>query len=232
LAPLELDIGSLCRITSLTVDDSFGETVTIPHAAAVDGPAGPWRMFALSAAPGDVFLLAPTLPPTLGRAPIEDVLLVRDEMANLAWAVERIVQGDGGRRLDRYEEHQAGRRRREQQAPPTPARVGGLHYLLGSDVPAYWIPLAPEPGPDGQRLRRGSLPQPDGTTRTAPLGRILEPERELRLYEEEVPREGARVTRAYRYARWSDGSTHLWLGWRKTPGIGEGSSGLRFDTAE
>jgi hypothetical protein len=153
-------------------------------------------------------------------------------MANLAWAVERIVQDPAGRRLDRYEEHQADRRRREQQTPPSRARGGGLRYLLGSHVPAYWIPLVPEPGQDGLRLRRGTLPQPDGVGHTAPLGRILEPERELPLYEEEVPREGARVTRAYRYARWCDGSTHLWLARRKTPGIGEGSSGLRFDTAE
>jgi hypothetical protein len=46
-----------------------------------------------------------------------------------------------------------------------------------------------------------------------------------------VPREGARVTRTYRYARWSDGSTQVWVGRRKTPGLGEGSSGLRFDVA-
>jgi hypothetical protein len=232
LAPLELDVGSLCRITSLTVRDSFGETVAIPHAAAVDGPAAPWRMYAMAHAPADVFLLAPSLPPALGRAPIEDVLLVRDEMANLAWAIERVVQGPDGRRIDRYEEHQAQRRRREQEAPPAPTRAGALRYRLGSEVPAYWIPLVPEPGPDRLRLRRGSLPQPDGAGRTAPLGRILDPRNELRLYEEEVPREGVRVTRAYRYARWSDGSTHLWLGRRKTPGVGEGSSGLRFDTAE
>lgn len=61
---------------------------------------------------------------------------------------------------------------------------------------------------------------------------MLEPQRELLLYEEEVPREGARVTRTYQYARWIDGSTHLWVGRRKEPGRGEGSSGLQFDVAE
>jgi len=54
----------------------------------------------------------------------------------------------------------------------------------------------------------------------------------LELYEEEVPRAGARVRRAYRLARWTDGSTHLWLGRLKATGRGEGSSGLRFDTME
>jgi hypothetical protein len=40
------------------------------------------------------------------------------------------------------------------------------------------------------------------------------------------------VTRSYRYARWTDGSTHLWVSRRKQPGRGEGSSGLRFDWLE
>jgi hypothetical protein len=54
----------------------------------------------------------------------------------------------------------------------------------------------------------------------------------LAINDEEVPRAGARVTRAYQYARWIDGSTHLWLGRRKEAGRGEGGSGLRFDTVD
>ena len=52
---------------------------------------------------------------------------------------------------------------------------------------------------------------------------------ELVLPEEEVPRAGARITRAYQLARWSGGATLLWVGRRKGAGRGEGSSGLRFD---
>ena len=64
--------------------------------------------------------------------------------------------------------------------------------------------------------------------------RILTPDpgRALALYEEEVPREGVRVTRSYQYTRWFDGSTHVWIGRRKQIGRGEGSSGLRFDVIE
>jgi hypothetical protein len=54
----------------------------------------------------------------------------------------------------------------------------------------------------------------------------------LTLREDDVPRERARATRAYQLARWIDGTTLLWLGRRKSVGRGEGSSGLRFDTAE
>ena len=52
------------------------------------------------------------------------------------------------------------------------------------------------------------------------------------MFEEEVPREGARITRSFQFTRWIDGSSHLWLGRRKTVGGGEGSSGLRFDKLE
>jgi hypothetical protein len=37
------------------------------------------------------------------------------------------------------------------------------------------------------------------------------------------------VTRQRRLARWSDGSTWLWTGYRNDVGQGEGSSALKFD---
>jgi hypothetical protein len=108
-------------------------------------------------------------------------------------------------------------------------------YHLATDVPEHWIPLVPvaQDTSGTVRLRRGRLLRrgvQDGVAPTA-QGRILEPGRPLSLYEEEVPRAGARVTRAYQYARWHDGSTHVWIGRRKGPGRGEGFSGLRFDVA-
>jgi hypothetical protein len=87
-------------------------------------------------------------------------------------------------------------------------------------------------------LRLGALPsiQPDGAiVPIRPRGHLLAPtapDAEVILREEEVPREGARVTRAYQLARWFDGTTFLWLGRRKAVGRGEGSSGLRFDVVD
>jgi hypothetical protein len=49
------------------------------------------------------------------------------------------------------------------------------------------------------------------------------------LHEEEVPREGVRVTSRFRRARWRDGRVVVWLGARKTVGRGEGSPELAFD---
>ena len=84
-------------------------------------------------------------------------------------------------------------------------------------------------------FRLGALPRvtPPGPP-LKPRGRLLAPmakDPKLTLREDGVPRECARVTRAYQLARWMDGGTYLWLGRRKAVGRGEGSSGLRFDVA-
>ena len=176
---------------------------------------------------------------SLQSPPVEEVLFQRDEMANLVWAVERIVEGPTGRSYNRFEAFQGEQRRPEPTAAsPGSERHTPIAYHLASHVPDYWIPLVLVQTEDGSRairLLRGAMPrlQPDGTQAPSlPQGRILEPDRDLRLYEEEVARAGARVTRAYQYARWIDGSTHLWIGRRKRPGCGEGLSGLRFDLVD
>ena len=114
-------------------------------------------------------------------------------------------------------------------------------YLLASEVPRNWIPLLPvqvpnprqlnTPGQILSRLKRGAMLQADGTTTTihSEAGEVLRSVANLLLYDEEVPREGARVTRQRRLARWSDGSTWLWTGYRNDVGQGEGASALKFD---
>jgi hypothetical protein len=83
------------------------------------------------------------------------------------------------------------------------------------------------------RLQRSAVLKTNGAREhISALGRILESGEKLSLFEEEVPREGVRVTRSYQFTRWIDGSSHLWVGRRKDVGRGEGSSGLRFDSLE
>jgi hypothetical protein len=244
--PVDLEVGSVCEVHSLVVTDSFGERTLIRSARDVDGPTGAWSMFELSldrrdgsstAQPSELFFLPPTLGPNLEGDPIEDVLLIRDEMANLAWAVERSVEGGAGGSIDRFEAWQERRRRQEQAAEAaepgsTAPKTGGLEYELSSEVPEHWFPLLPVAvGTTEMALRLGEVAtHPQGNV---PLGRILEPyDAQTLIREEEVPRAGARVKRAYQYTRWVDGSTHLWIGRRKRVGRGEGSSGLRWDIAE
>lgn len=236
--PLELAVGTLCQIRALVVTNTFGERMMIPHTSQVDGANSPWRMFNLTRDTQQLYFLPPVLGPGLESPPVEEVLFLRDEMANVAWGVEKIVESAAGRPLDRYEAYQETRRRLEEatsEQNPDNDETQPLPYRLGTTVPDYWIPLLPATDGTSLKLKRGAIPDFNAGERPRliePMGRILEPGRELLLQEEEVPREGARVTRTYQYARWIDGSTHLWVGRRKEPGRGEGSSGLQFDVAE
>jgi hypothetical protein len=109
-----------------------------------------------------------------------------------------------------------------------------------SAVPRHWIPLLPvrvDSTTGEMRLARASLLAPDGMPQSvSPQGRLLFDDANatapLLLHEEEVPREGVVIRRAYQAARWFDGTLFLWAGNRKGVGRGEGSSGLAYDAIE
>ena len=238
--PVDLEPGSLCRTQSLTVTNTFGERFLVRS----PGEAGPrfasWRMFQLSSMrqPGaassvpdaNLFMLPPALMTTLESRPIEEVLFLRDEMANMAWGVEKVVESAIEQPLNRFEQQRYSE-------PPEPNQASEtLKYKLATQVPDNWVPLLPVQSSSGLRLRRGKVLKVDGSQQlVGAKGRILNPDglaaNGLAICEEEIPREGVRVTRTYQLARWQDGSTHLWIGRRKTVGRGEGSSGLKFDVA-
>jgi hypothetical protein len=239
--PVDLEVGSLCRTYSLTVTNTFGERFLIRSSNDSGEQYAAWRMFQLSsmAQPGsaaqvtdaNLFLLPPALMSTLEGRPVEEVLFLRDEMANLAWGVERVIESATERPLNRF----------EQQRYPTKPQLeqsqDKLIYRLATTVPDNWVPLLPVQSSTGLRLRRGAVLKADGSAETVVAqGRVLNPEpvspNGLQIYEEEIPREGIRVTRNYQLTRWHDGSTHLWIGRKKAVGRGEGSSGLKFDSVE
>src|SRR5262249_53205330 len=153
--------------------------------------------------------------------PVEDVLMLRDELANMAWAVEKTIESRTGRPLERHEDEVA---RRTQPDPP--ASTATRRYVLQTPVPRNWIPLLPKINQDDtgavtlRLLARGAMREPVGGPGIPPRGRLLEPGTLLDIYDEEVPRTGARVTRLWTLGRAADGSTHLWRGRRKGPGRG------------
>lgn len=215
--PVELPVGTVARVGSLVVTDTFGIRTRIGPAADTG-----WRMYTVD----DLFVLPPALPDSMDGQPIEDVVLLRDENANVVWAVERTVPSPTGRPVDRHEQHLATLRG-EPAPPPPDAPPADLHYRLRSArPPVHWIPMLPEHNENGLRLRRSALSTPDGWA-PPPAGRLLTDTDWL--HAEEVPREGSQIIRSWQRARWSDGSTHLWLSRRKLPSRGEASSDLRHD---
>lgn len=112
-----------------------------------------------------------------------------------------------------------------------------LGEFQAEDVGTHWIPLLPvqQGAADSRttRLRRGALLAADGSNLVrASRGDASNAGQSPSLFEEEVPREGVRLTRRRRLARWIDGSTWLWTALRREIGRGEASSGLAFDTLE
>ncbi|WP_027346948.1 hypothetical protein [Hamadaea tsunoensis] len=226
--PVELPVGTVARVVSLVVADTFGVRTLIQPAAH-----GDWDMYRLTGAGADqaLFVLPPTLAGSLDGDPVEEVVLLRDEAANVAWAVETRVQSAAGRPADRHEQYLA--QLRAAGDPVAPAVPGGVDFdyrLRTGQPPEHWIPLIPEAHSDGLRLRRDALAKPGTDIPIPPLGELLTAAEWIAA--EEVPREGARITRSWQLARWGDGSTHLWLSRRKVTGRGEASSGLRFDVLQ
>jgi hypothetical protein len=228
--PLAVPVGSQVTVTSLIVSDTFGIATTVPHYAAADGAAGAWRMFSLAAqgavataASANLLVVPPAGVGMLDGAPIEDVLLLRDEPAEMAWGVERTAMGLSGRPLDRGLAWRTGR-----SAIPPPSANNVPKYRLGSLVPDYWIPFLPVSVNAGPlQMRRGRLP----TAASGPIGKFLSYPAQT-IFLEELPREGVHLERRYRYARGLDGSTSLWIGRHRSVGKGEGRSGLMFDYLE
>jgi hypothetical protein len=240
IIPVDAPVGTLCRTRWVVVTDTFGERTLIPSARAVDQLGGqtqlPWDMFRVSLDPRrvpggqrtapDALLLPATLGVSLDGPPLEEVTLLRDELANMAWAVEQRVENGVGQPLDRAAQwHQA-----DHAEAPTPVDGAAFSYRLATTVPDYWLPLVAvrsDPSQSATRLQRGGTPQGRMLTADGQAGTGV-----LQVFTEEVPREGARLRRAFQYARWIDGRTFLWSARQKDAGRGEASSGLRFDVLE
>jgi hypothetical protein len=153
--------------------------------------------------------------------PLERIYFMRDEMANLMWAIEDVVPAETG----------GGRKIVSTLPEPVPENPDPTtwQYTLGTTVPEHWIPFVAvhKPGSDTEiRLQRGRIPNAK-----PPQSLLLTESRPVQFIEpQEVPRSGVIVERALQRVRWLNGKTYLWVGRRKMTGRGEGSSGLEFDT--
>jgi hypothetical protein len=254
LFPLTLPTGSVTRVRGLAVTDVFGERVWIEAAGqGQDEDWQRWSMFTMAVRGTDDvaadtwFALLPTVPKIQQGAPLEEVLLIRDEMANMVWGVEtRVPLPDGWSKpgleaaTDRRSFHE--RLVAQNPAPPAAEPAARVRYeVMSNDVPENWIPFVPVHVPGDNReiqLQRAALPRmirrdPDPVTKVRPLTAVLREGLDLGrpyfVHEEEVPRAGAQVRQAFQRTRWHGGRVVVWLGAQKQTGRGEGSSSLGFD---
>jgi hypothetical protein len=229
--------GTLSRVTTLVVTDTFGTRTLIRPAEQTQVAAGfsPWSMFKLSGngVRSDYILMPPTLGVVQDGDDVEEVQFLRDEMAAMAWAVEHRLQGDLDGMVDAHERY-LDRLKADPPPPPPTAIPDGpkIFYTLEVPAPDNWIPLAPVRSPQGELLlRRGTMeiPTATGFSKIAARARVLEPERPFFVADRVVSRSGVLVDRYFRYTRSSDGTIFVWLARRSGQGRGTGWSGLRFD---
>lgn len=248
--PYEQEPGTLAWTDWVVVYDVFGRptVVRIADSGQPDAGVRRWSMFRAADRSvegietlGNAFLL----PQSSGAAMqlgsvLEDVRFGRDETANMAFGIERITTSPIG-------EPHSGRQRdaevdEARKLPLTTATDSGfpLRYEIENELPASWVPFLPrqiDASNPSIELQRGAAEKATGTgtpRAVRPRSKILKPENAVESYfikEEEIPRSGLRVERAVYRARWTDGSTHLWVQRRRHIGAGEAQSGLRFDRA-
>jgi hypothetical protein len=229
LCPLELEPG-WAEVTSLRVTDTFGQVSEVPAAAVVDGPGGAWRMWDLAAPPkGDdtpgLRLLWPVGPPALDGPVIEEVVLARDELANLAWMVEQRTASTDGLPVDRFQRWQ---QQRPEEVNPAD-RPHATTYRLGTAVPDFWYPLLATGDRATQVLRRASLPPEASGVSDAGVQGVLVPHvAGTALALSTVSRQGRRIIRRTRLVLGPAG-VQTWRARVAGPGTGDASSGLRFD---
>lgn len=244
VAPVaDVHVGSLVTLQTVTLSTTFGDSVTLQPLADTAAASGTWRMFELSAIAGTgappptdrLLLVPPSLASRLDGVQLEEVDFVRDAQAALVWAIERFVESTAERPLDRQQQFEARLEQERLAAGPPPPALAPLVYRLETDVDDYWIPFLPELAGGHSLLARAAMVRPKiggGTEPIVPLGRVVGPTSAPRtVFDEEVPREGTKVVRTYRYARWSNGSTYLWAARRRRT-AGGASSGLQFDSVE
>ena len=251
LLPIDLPVGSLTEIRGLAVTNVFGERLWIEPAITSSGPTRSWQMFRLTdkGARDERLFLPATTPTGLESAPIESVSCVRDEVSNMVWGIETLVQlSDGSSRRGRELALELHAKYQNAVVPPTqPAETNDakIRYVLMTSVAEHWIPFIPVHMPGDNReiqLQRAAMPRllegnegvlPEKIApRTWLLREGLDTEAKQSYYvaEEEVERAGTVVETKWQRCRWKHGRVVTWLGHQRKTGRGEGSSGLAFDT--
>jgi hypothetical protein len=236
VVPYTLPVNTLCEVQGLVVTNVFGERTVIRAADEGEESWQRWSLFNLSNV-GELgsynrqFLLPSTVGAALESEPLERVQFVRDEVANMVWAVEEVIPDATGAGIDGHDAAD------KTGVIPTPIHdsPATIRYVLGTTVPENWIPFLPVQRTGSVQdiaFQRAAMPRLGTPPREVIKAKgvlLNEPALPWFVNEEEIPFAGTILTRSYQRARWYDGRTYVWIGRQRQTGRGVGSSGLRFD---
>lgn len=163
LVPYPIDAGTLSSVKGIVVTDVFGQKTYVEP--AIQGESDDWYgwgMFNLTAwdsqkgqtsAADTRILIPPALPKIQESEPIEEVIFMRDEMANLVWAIEKKVDNMLGEGMDGHKAAvellnylqtltQTGLEVVEGEETALEVEESAvLKYVLSNTVPENWIPF-------------------------------------------------------------------------------------------
>ncbi len=258
MVPVTLPIGSIANVEGLVVTNVFGERTWVEAAGkGQDEDWNKWGMYNLNVrgdmeVPTDLSLvLLPASPKVLESKPIEEIYLLRDEIANMVWGVEsKVPLANGGSKSGREAATELKNKYQQlmDMVGPAPLPIvaqndAKIRYEIVNAVPEEWIPFIPTKKAGSNReiqLQRAAMPRIlEGDTtppakiepRTSLLreGLDLAVAQPYFLHEEEVLRAGVKVQKSYQQTRWLNGKVFNWVGFKKEVGRGEGYSGLAYD---
>jgi hypothetical protein len=250
IVPFTVAAGSLVSVQGIAVTTVFGERFWIERAGSGSMDAWQrWSIFTLDdrnttpTAADTTLLILPTVPKVQDGPLLEEVLMIRDEMANMVWGIERRVPlPSGGVKPggEAAREYRAWLQNLITSPTAPPPATAPIRYQVMNTMPEHWIPfIAVHLDNDARetQLQRAAMPRilegdPSPAAKVRPrtsLLRVNLPDAYY-LHEEEVPRAGAVVALSYQRTRRMDGAVVTWFGAHKQTGRGEGSSGLRFDS--
>ena len=249
MVPYTLPVGSLANVKGLSVKNNFSETLWIKPTEEEGKTDNIWSIFKMKSTQQDNSLfLAPAAIKVHESDPLEEIVMIRDEVANMVWGIEQTIQlatglgdkgGEAGLRVKQFQQNLVN----DNKMPEYEPFAAPIYYQAMTEVPEHWIPFIPVHIDDDSRevqLQRASMIRIlEGDTlapaKIKPITSILREGLDatvptvLYIHEEEVPRMGIRVTQSFQRTRWINGEVFVWLGMRKQTGRGEGSSGLAFD---
>ncbi|HEX5169870.1 MAG TPA: hypothetical protein VFW11_11915, partial [Cyclobacteriaceae bacterium] len=234
MLPYQLDLNTLCEMKGILVKDVFGEYTLVRPAGK--GPESQWHRWTMfhhtnlggeSSSSTNSFYLVPGSK-ALEGLPLEQVNFLRDEMANMVWGVESIVPSQSGKGTSGDEMVLEKPDSNADTEPLTEEIKPKLQYILGTRVPANWIPFIPvhmENSNAEIRLQRAKLP-----AAKPPMGVLLtEKSAPYFIDEKTLDSSGLLVSRTPQLARYINGASCLWIGRKKEAGKGLGWSNLKFD---
>lgn len=259
--PFTTEAGSLVSVTGLSVTNVFGEKTWIEASGkGMDADWQRWNMFGLSTAGStsartdNSILILPVVEKIQEGKPLEEVVFIRDEVANMVWGIEKKIPTATGQpkhgkeaadELEAFYQRVLDKSIESGTTPPdNPDYKAPVRYEIMNKIPENWIPFIPVHLPGSSReihLQRASMPRilkrdkPENIKKIKPRTQLLRegldtvPVKTFFIPEEEIPRAGISVSQTFQRARWYNGKVITWFGAQKQTGRGEGSSGLRFD---